>query len=243
MLEWSQDWVPNVAGEIAILFALAMWVTSIPRVRRKMFELFFYTHHLYTLYIFFYVLHVGVAYFCMIIPGIFLFLVDRFLRFLQSRESARLLSARLLPCDTVELNFSKNPGKTLTINDLLKYVDNIFFLFSLSNLTCMQFCIIGLNYNPTSIMFINVPSISKLQWHPFTVTSNCNMEADKLSIVIKCRGNWSQMLFQQLCSSMEHVKVSVEGPYGPASSHLLRLVKSMYGLYMTLNCMVNFSFN
>ncbi|XP_062149736.1 ferric reduction oxidase 4-like isoform X3 [Alnus glutinosa] len=189
MLEWSQDWVPNVAGEIAILFALAMWVTSIPRVRRKMFELFFYTHHLYTLYIFFYVLHVGVAYFCMIIPGIFLFLVDRFLRFLQSRESARLLSARLLPCDTIELNFSKNPG---------------------------------LNYNPTSIMFINVPSISKLQWHPFTVTSNCNMETDKLSIVIKCRGNWSQMLFQQLSSSVEHVKVSVEGPYGPASSHLLR---------------------
>jgi ferric-chelate reductase len=121
MLEWSQDWVSNVAGEIAILFALAMWVTSIPRVRRKMFELFFYTHHLYTLYIFFYVLHVGVAYFCMILPGIFLFLVDRFIRFLQSRESARLLSARLLPCDTVELSFSKSPGKTLTIN--------IFFSF------------------------------------------------------------------------------------------------------------------
>lgn len=138
MLEWSQDWVPNVAGEIAILFAFAMWVTSIPRIRRKMFELFFYTHHLYILYIFFYVLHVGVAYFCMIIPGIFLFLVDRFLRFLQSRESVRLLSSRLLPCDTVELNFSKNPGKTLTINDLLLYIYSIFFLFSFLSLTCMH---------------------------------------------------------------------------------------------------------
>jgi len=94
---------------------------------------------------------------------------------------------------------------------------------------CMQFCITGLNYNPTSIMFINVSSISKLQWHPFTVTSNCNMEADKLSIVIKRGGNWSQKLFQQLSSSVEHVKVSVEGPYGPTSSHLLRSVKSIYG--------------
>jgi len=136
MLEWSRDWVPNVAGEIAILFALAMWVTSIPRVRRKMFELFFYTHHLYTLYIIFYVLHVGVAYFCMILPGIFLFLVDRFLRFLQSRESARLLSARLLPCETLELSFSKSPGKTLTINNLHTYIHiyiySIFFLFFFS---------------------------------------------------------------------------------------------------------------
>ncbi|GLT78047.1 hypothetical protein SLA2020_495940 [Shorea laevis] len=190
MVEWSQDWVPNVAGEIAIVFAMAMWVTSFPRVRRKMFEVFFYTHHLYALYIFFYVLHVGVDYLCMILPGIFLFLVDRFLRFLQSRERARLLSARLLPCDTVELTFSKTPG---------------------------------LNYNPTSMLFINVPSVSKLQWHPFTVTSNCNMEADQLSVVIKRGGSWSQKLFQQLSSSVEHLEVSVEGPYGPTPiSHFLR---------------------
>lgn len=132
MVEWSQDWVPNVAGEIAIVFAMAMWVTSFPRVRRKMFEVFFYTHHLYALYIFFYVLHVGVDYLCMILPGIFLFLVDRFLRFLQSRERARLLSARLLPCDTVELTFSKTPGtyvrtKTVTYMQLIN--DFTFFFF------------------------------------------------------------------------------------------------------------------
>ncbi|XP_019242486.1 PREDICTED: uncharacterized protein LOC109222605, partial [Nicotiana attenuata] len=36
-----------------------------------------------------------------------------------------------------------------------------------------------LTYNPTSILFINVPSVSKLQWHPFTVVSNSNLEADK----------------------------------------------------------------
>jgi hypothetical protein len=84
-----------------------------PRVRRKMYEVFFYTHHLYILYILFYAIHVGVQYMCMIVPGIFLFLIDRHLRFLQSRQNARLLSARLLPCDALELTFSKNPSKTL----------------------------------------------------------------------------------------------------------------------------------
>lgn len=70
-----------------------------------------------------------------------------------------------------------------------------------------------------------MPSVSKMQWHPFTVNSNSNMEADKLSVVIKSLGSWSQKLYQQLSSnSMDHIQVSVEGPYGPTSSHFLRSV-------------------
>ncbi|OMO71821.1 Cytochrome b245, heavy chain [Corchorus olitorius] len=189
ILEWSSTYVSNVAGMIAMVIAIPMWVTSFPYFRRKMFELFFYTHHIYLVYILFYVLHVGDAYFCMILPGIFLFLIDRFLRFLQSRHRARLLSARLLPCGVVELNFSKTPG---------------------------------LYYNPTSILFVNVPRISKLQWHPFTVTSNCNMEPDMLSLVIKSEGSWSHKLYQEISSStLDHLQVSTEGPYGPISPHFL----------------------
>ncbi|KAJ9539629.1 hypothetical protein OSB04_026135 [Centaurea solstitialis] len=188
--EWSRTYVSNVAGEIAFILALVMWVTSIPRIRRKMFELFFYAHQTYILYLFFYIIHVGVAYFCLILPGIFLFLIDRYLRFLQSRTNVRLIAARLLPCDTLELNFSK---------------------------------IAGLDYNPTSILFVNVPSISKLQWHPFTVTSNANTEPDTLSILIKCQGSWSRKLYQHLSASpIDRLQVSVEGPYGPTSSHFLR---------------------
>ncbi|XP_065869392.1 ferric reduction oxidase 4-like [Euphorbia lathyris] len=190
MLEWSKTYVSNVAGEIAIVFALGMWVTSSYTIRRKKFEVFMYSHHLYILYIIFYALHVGAAYFCMILPGIFLFLIDRYLRFLQSKQHARLLSARLLPSGTVELNFSKDPG---------------------------------LYYNPTSIMFLNVPSISKLQWHPFTVTSNSEMEQDVVSVVIKREGSWSHKLYNLISSnSLDNLKMSVEGPYGPASSHFLR---------------------
>ncbi|WMV20618.1 hypothetical protein MTR67_014003 [Solanum verrucosum] len=188
MIEWSNTYVSNVAGEIAILVAIAMWVTSLYKIRRKMFDLFFYTHQLYTLYMFFYLLHVGVAYTCMVLPGIFLFLIDRYLRFLQSKRSARLISSRLLPCSTFELTFSKNPGLT---------------------------------YNPTSILFVNVPSVSKLQWHPFTIVSSSNLETDKLSVVIKSVGSWSQKLEKQLSSSPDRLQISTEGPYGPSSSHFL----------------------
>ncbi|XP_050224873.1 ferric reduction oxidase 4-like [Mercurialis annua] len=188
-LEWSKTYVSNVAGVIAMVIGVVMWVASFYRTRRKMFELFFYTHQLYILYILFYALHVGAAYLCMIFPGIFLFLIDRYLRFLQSRKRARLVSARVLPCGVVELNFSKSKD---------------------------------LRYNPTSILFVNVPSISKLQWHPFTITSNCDMEPDRLSVFIKTQGSWSENLYQKTIASAHQLELSVEGPYGPTSSNFLR---------------------
>lgn len=69
-----------------------------------------------------------------------------------------------------------------------------------------------------------MPSISKLQWHPFTITSNSNLETEMLSVMIKSEGSWSRKLHQMLSSpsSIDRLEVSVEGPYGPASTHFLR---------------------
>ncbi|MCD7469438.1 hypothetical protein HAX54_008485 [Datura stramonium] len=108
---------------------------------------------------------------------------------IESKRRARLISSRLLSCNTVELTFSKNPA---------------------------------LRYNPTSILFVNVPSVSKLQWHPFTIVSSSNLESDKLSVVIKCVGSWSHNLQKQLSSSPDRLEISTEGPYGPNSSPYLR---------------------
>ncbi|THF95294.1 hypothetical protein TEA_016836 [Camellia sinensis var. sinensis] len=191
MLKWPKTDVSIVAGEIALSCGLVMWVTTLPKIRKKMFELFFYTHHLYILFIFFFILHIGISYSCMMLPGLYLFFVDRFLRFLQSRRGVRLVSARVLPCETLELNFSKSQG---------------------------------LSYTPTSIVFINVPSISKLQWHPFTISSSSNLESEKLSVIIKGEGSWSKKLYQMVSSpsSLDHLDVSIEGPYGPFSIEFLR---------------------
>lgn len=115
MTKWPKADISNVAGEIALLAGLAMWATTFPRIRRKMFELFFYTHHLYIIFMLFFVFHVGIAYSCLMLPGFYLFMVDRYLRFLQSRQNVRLISARILPCETVELNFSKTKGISVCI--------------------------------------------------------------------------------------------------------------------------------
>ncbi|CBI40431.3 hypothetical protein VitviT2T_023845 [Vitis vinifera] len=188
--EWDRTGVSILAGEISLVGGLVMWVTTFPRIRRKKFELFFYTHYLYIIFMLFFILHVGITYAFISLPSFYLFLVDRYLRFLQSQRKVRLISARVLPCETVELNFSKTPG---------------------------------LQYSPMSILFVNLPSVSKLQWHPFTVTSNSNLEQDKLSVTIKGDGSWSKKLYQMLSSSssVDHLEASIEGPYGPVSTNFL----------------------
>uniref|UniRef100_A0A7N0TRN6 Ferric oxidoreductase domain-containing protein n=1 Tax=Kalanchoe fedtschenkoi TaxID=63787 RepID=A0A7N0TRN6_KALFE len=110
MLSWETRGVANVPGELASIAGLILWACTLPRIRRRMFELFFYSHYLY---MFFFILHVGIGYATIMLPGFYLFLVDRYIRFLQSRGCVRLAScARVLPCDTIELNYAKkkNPG-------------------------------------------------------------------------------------------------------------------------------------
>ncbi|KAL8062751.1 hypothetical protein ABFX02_02G167700 [Erythranthe guttata] len=189
LLEWKKTGFSAIAGELSLVAGLILWATTFPRIRRKMFEVFFYTHHMYIPFVVFFIFHVGINYASMMIPGFFLFVIDRYLRFLQSRSNARLLSARVLPCQAVELNFSKTTG---------------------------------LSYGPTSIIFLNVPTISKMQWHPFTVSSSSSLESDTLSVIIKGEGKWSNKLYQMLSSSIDRLNVSIEGPYGPASTDFLR---------------------
>jgi hypothetical protein len=92
---------------ISLLAGLLMWMTSLHQVRKQNFELFFYTHQLYVIFVVFLALHVGDFLFSMAAGGIFLFVLDRFLRFCQSRRTVDIISAKCLPCGTVELILSK----------------------------------------------------------------------------------------------------------------------------------------
>lgn len=78
-------------------------------------------------------------------------------------------------------------------------------------------------------MFMNVPSISKMQWHPFTISSSSSLESDKISVVVKGEGKWSNTFHDLLASPSlpERLDVSLEGPYGPASTDFLRYYNSL----------------
>ncbi|XP_062095674.1 ferric reduction oxidase 6-like [Humulus lupulus] len=107
ILEWKNIGIANLPGVISLLAGLLMWVTSLPPVRKLNFELFFYTHQLYVVFVIFLALHVGDFVFFISAGGIYLFMLDRFLRFCQSRKIVEIISTKCLPCGTVELVISK----------------------------------------------------------------------------------------------------------------------------------------
>jgi len=139
LLSWKDIGVAILPGVISLVAGLLMWVTSLPPVRKWNFELFFYTHQLYVVFVLGLALHVGDFIFSMAAGGIFLFMLDRFLRLCQSRRTVDIISAKSLPCGTVELVLSK-PGSNddsshifcFVACDLLPYVN-------VSSLT-MQIC-------------------------------------------------------------------------------------------------------
>ncbi|KAK9095736.1 hypothetical protein Sjap_021233 [Stephania japonica] len=116
VMEWKNIGVANLPGVISLLAGLLMWVTSLHPVRKKYFELFFYTHQLYVVFFVFLALHVGDFIFSMAAGGIFIFVLDRFLRFCQSRKAVDIISATCFPCGTIELVLSK--PKNLQYNAL-----------------------------------------------------------------------------------------------------------------------------
>ena len=87
----------------------------------------------------------------------------------------------------------------------------------------------GLKYTPTSIIFMKIPSISKFQWHSFSITSSSIVDNHRMSVIVKCDGWWTSSLYDNIqaeldsdADKMKSIPVAVEGPYGPSSMTFLR---------------------
>ncbi|WCJ41919.1 ferric reduction oxidase 7 [Euphorbia peplus] len=107
LLEWKSDTGANLPGVISYGIGLSMWITTLPPVKKRCFELFFYTHQLYILFVFFFALHVGDIIFSKSMGGIILFMLDRFLRIFQSQRTVSIISATVFACGTMKFVFSK----------------------------------------------------------------------------------------------------------------------------------------
>ncbi|KAL0695954.1 hypothetical protein Bca4012_063134 [Brassica carinata] len=193
--KWQRTGRVYVAGVISLVTGLLMWITSLPQIRRKCFETFYYTHHLYIVFLVSFLFHAGDRHFYWILPGVFLFGLDKTLRIVQSRSESRVVSARLYSCKAVELVLPKDPR---------------------------------LNYAASSFIFVNIPSISQFQWHPFSITSSSSVDKHTMSVMMKCEGKWTDSVYKKLEEAaisetkINNIIIRVEGPYGPTSVDFLR---------------------
>ena len=79
-------------------------------------------------------------------------------------------------------------------------------------------------FKPGQYLFLNVPSISLFQWHPFTISST--PEEGFVTIHVRIVGNWTQTLaeilgcFKDTDNSSLAPRICVDGPYGAPAEDL-----------------------
>ena len=202
---------PGWSGWVMLAALGAIVGTSIERARRKNFERFWYTHHLFALFFLFWAVHGA---FCMIktdfapfcagtgvfwewwLAGGLVYVAERVLREVRGRHRTFITKVIQHPSRVVEIQIKKDKTRT----------------------------------RAGQYIFLCCPEVSLYQYHPFTLTSA--PEEDHLSVHIRVVGDFTTRLAAALGCSFdtepkadESELVSVNATdHGPTTNPALRRV-------------------
>lgn len=203
----------GITGYWMLLLLGIMFMTAHRKIRKRNYEVFWYTHHLAILVMGFYAFH---GYGCFVktndgqcrgygswryvVLASLIYLAERALRAFESYKPLVLSSAIAHPGGAIELNF-KQPS---------------------------------FHYRPGQHLYLNIPKLSKYEWHPFTITSSPIEQY--ISLDIRPDGDWTEGLGRLLGHGPETPKleqaqaiqdrsllplIRVDGPYGGPKDDVL----------------------
>mmetsp|Transcript_19262 Transcript_19262/g.28690 ORF Transcript_19262/g.28690 Transcript_19262/m.28690 type:complete len:498 (-) Transcript_19262:62-1555(-) len=171
----------DLTGTITLACLGFLVLTSLEFIRRRFYEVFYVLHFSFIGLVIFAVLHTGKAA-AAFAPGLVLWGIDILLRLLNMRKTVQA-RITLLPEDMVLVEVPKN-DETRTVLS---------------------------KYKPGQHCYLNVPSISALQSHPFSMSSAPHEKS--ATFHIKNLGNWTNKL-QQRTDRKELITTRIDGPYG-----------------------------
>jgi predicted ferric reductase len=70
---------------------------------------------------------------------------------------------------------------------------------------------LGFDYNPGQYIYVAIPELSYLEWHPFSLSSAPKMKT--VTLHIRRAGDWTNALYE-LANKTSEVTIMMEGPYG-----------------------------
>lgn len=92
---------------------------------------------------------------------------------------------------------------------------------------------------------MKIPSVSKFQWHSFSITSSSVAENHTMSIIIKSEGWWTNTLYDLVLAKPDGeahqnkcLPIAVEGPYGPTSVDFLRYLNDGIAWLFKMNLLL-----
>lgn len=192
---WQKEGRIYLAGGIALVALLVIWISSLPFVRRKKFDVFFYMHHLYVVFLVFFLFHAGDRHFYMVFAGVFLFATDKLLRIIQSSPETRILSVKIFSSKIIELTFPKDPRLKYTPTSIIFIKIPMISKFHWHPFSITSSC--AVNDQTMSVMI-------KSEGHWTNSLHNILSQEVEPNSQTKC------------------VPVAIEGPYGPASFDFMR---------------------
>ncbi|CAK8539339.1 unnamed protein product [Lathyrus sativus] len=230
--------IEGVTGILMVIFMAIAFLLATTRFRRNLIKLpkplnrltgfnaFWYSHHLFV-----------IVYVLLIIHGINLFLVRE--RIYQTTWMYLVVPILLYAGERI-LRFFRSDFYTVSLIKVAIYPGNV--------LTLQMSKPPRFRYKSGQYMFVQCPTISLFEWHPFSITSAPG--DDYLSVHIRTLGDWTQELkrvFSEACepplagksgllradetTKKSLPKLRIDGPYGaPAQDYAKYDVLLLVGL-------------
>jgi ferric-chelate reductase len=195
----SKRW-QNFFGELAFLLFVIMAAASVPCVRRKFYNVFYYTHQLLFAALALLSLH-WINAIWWYLPALVLYCGSRAVSWVNGASPVDVLEVTALSPNLVKVVFRRSPGREGS-------------------------------YKVGQFLYLNVPAISRLQWHAFTVASSPRTNATTVTVLLKSLGDWTDDLVKHAIECKEKnvlPTVYVDGFYGASLE--------MYDEYATV-CLV-----
>ncbi|KAJ3090669.1 hypothetical protein HK102_003004 [Quaeritorhiza haematococci] len=197
-------------GHLLLFIMLLMYTSAKIEVRRAKFELFWYTHHLYFP---FYILVFFHGYGCFVqkIP-------------VTTPKTCKPYNTWMWSMGPFFLYFCERVYREIRGS---QYTQLSKVVFHPGNTLELQFEKPSFKYKPGQYLFINIPEVSPLQWHPFTISST--PEEGFVSIHIRIVGDWTRDVAKLMGCFSQGIDKSnnknlptlrVDGPYGAPAEDL-----------------------
>uniref|UniRef100_A0A8C5W7T8 NADPH oxidase 3 n=1 Tax=Leptobrachium leishanense TaxID=445787 RepID=A0A8C5W7T8_9ANUR len=83
----------------------------------------------------------------------------------------------------------------------------------------------GFKMEPGQYIFLQCPTVSQFEWHPFTLTSS--PEEEHFSVHVRAVGDWTEDLYKACGADKKlnvcyHCRLAVDGPYGSATTNVFQ---------------------
>ncbi|CAN9515137.1 unnamed protein product [Ophioblennius macclurei] len=217
--------IAGLTGVIITLALILIITSSMEVIRRSYFEVFWYTHHLFIIFFAGLVFH-GAG---RIVrsqtttdpPHNTTFCKDRIADWGRIPECPIPQFAGGFPQTWMWVIGPMILYICERLLRLIRYMQHVTYrkiVMRPSKVLELQLVKSGFKMEVGQYVFLNCPSISQLEWHPFTMTSA--PEEDFFSVHIRSAGDWTDKLIdimQKLPEGAQGPKMGVDGPFGTAS--------------------------